>query len=371
MDERPICMQLREDVLRERRALDAALASVAAKQSQLDHLTSQCRIKESQSAARHGHEVLLPLSESPDLGRSPVQAWSSDVAAIVSQWRCVSMHHVSEAHGLAEQLAAERKALQSMRAQALMLERQVETAEDQLETERNSYADRESSLRAQLDNVEAQVEEQERLLGLKGSAVAEAEAQAESTSAELVRTKERVRVLEDMVKAAEVELQSAICQMSNMQDMVVSTDAKLVEAQDAMVDRNDAIPGIKRIIASLGGLSGVKPEGVELFSCLAAKPATEEAERLIVAVEQAVSEKEAALEGQFVRCHALQRDVVALENQISKYQENTASQDHAAAAQRARMQEVTSLFHQFQSQYNLKATSLCCGCATKQISTCS
>jgi len=257
-------------------------------------------------------DVLVPDSQGE--GQTPGGQQGGDVAAIVSQWRCVSLQYVNEANGLAEQLAVERKALQSMRAQALMLERQVETAEDQLDSERNSYAAREVSVRTQLDNLESQVAEQDRLLGLK----------------------------EDMVQSAEVELQSAIRQMSNMQEMVISTDAKLSEAQAAMADRNDAIPGMKRLVASLIRLSGLDSISIEALSDLGAKGSMQEAERIMNTVEATVSEKEGQLQAQVVKCHSLEQEIMALKIQSSKDKERLSSQNHATVTQQVKIDEVYS-----------------------------
>lgn len=333
-------MQLHEDLQREKDVSEAAMASAAAKQMQLDHWSGQRIAADRDGVAGTDEVVLVPDSQGE--GQTPGGQQGGDVAAIVSQWRCVSLQYVNEANGLAEQLAVERKALQSMRAQALMLERQVETAEDQLDSERNSYAAREVSVRTQLDNLESQVAEQDRLLGLKASAIAAAEAHAESTAAELVQTRDRVRVLEDMVQSAEVELQSAIRQMSNMQEMVISTDAKLSEAQAAMADRNDAIPGMKRLVASLIRLSGLDSISIEALSDLGAKGSMQEAERIMNTVEATVSEKEGQLQAQVVKCHSLEQEIMALKIQSSKDKERLSSQNHATVTQQVKIDEVYS-----------------------------
>lgn len=333
-------MQLHEELQREKDVSEAAMASAATKQMQLDHWLSE-RIPEDDGVVARTDEVVL-LSDLHGQGQTSGEQQGGDVTAIVSQWRCVSLQHVSEANVLAEQLAVERKALQSMRAQALMLERQVETAEDQLDSERSSYAAREVSMRAQLDNMESQVAEQDRLLGLKASAIAAAEAQAESSAAELVRSRERVRVLEDMVQSAEVELQSAIRQMSSMQEMVMSTDAKLVEAQDAMADRNDAIPGIQRLVASLTRLSGLESINMEAFSAVGFNGAMQEAERLMQTMEATASEKEDQLQTHVARCHSLEQEMMALKMQVSKDQEQLSAQSHAAMEQQVKTDEVHS-----------------------------
>eukprot|EP00892_Ulva_mutabilis_P009838 jgi/Ulvmu1/7226/UM035_0012.1 len=342
-DEQAASLQIYEDLLCERRASAAALASVAAKQSQLDQWNSQIIANvASGSSATADHESdagFLPadanLTEYPSVGEP-----GSDVAEIVSKWRSMSMKQVSEVKVLADQLVLERKALHNMRGQALMLERQVETVEDQLESERSSAAARETSMRTQITNLEAQLSEQERLLVLKASAVAAAEAQTESTSAELVRANEQVRALEDMVQSAEKELQSAIRQMSDMQTMVMSTDAKLLHAQAGMADRNDALPGLKRLIMALSGLAECDSTALKSWTDQGALTAVQDAEQLMSTVEQVMSANRDAVHTYKMRCTELEHGIGVLKDDAAKAQSDLAVQCSAVLEKQSSLNEM-------------------------------
>lgn len=331
-------MQAREDLVSAKRSSDLALATAAARQNELDQWKSQSDPDALIKTATNDLKLPAPVSKADQV--SHTNEHGGDVAAIVSKWRCVSMQHVSEANGLAEQLAVERKALQNMRSHALMLERQVETAEDQLDSERSSYATRESSMRTQLQNLEAQVAEQERLISLKASAVAEAEAQAEKSSAEVIQTRERVRVLEDMVKSTEVELQTAIFQMSNMQDMVMATDSKLLEASEAMADRNDAIPIIQRMLEMLCTLTGVSCDHEDASATATATASVTDAERLMKTLQGILSEKDATIMLEVNKRHSLEQAVQSLKNQICNDEKELSVQHCAALEQQVTLEEV-------------------------------
>jgi len=337
-------VQIREDLLREKRAAEAAIASVAAKQRQLDQWRLQSTVShENNSVIQAEHAKFLSEPDPQEVAHALPDEQGTDVAEIVSKWRFMSMKQFSEANGLADQLAVERKALQSMRAQALMLERQVETAEDQLDSERSSAAARESSMRTQLNNLESQLAEQDRLILLKTSSLAAAEAQAESLSADLVSTNERVRSLEEMVKSAEVELQSAIRQMSDMQSMVRSTDEKLVDAQGAMVDRNNALPGLKRLLKSLSSTCGVESFLLKSWAREGATTAVQEAERLMSVVEEVMSVNEASLKNQQLRCDKCDQEVALLKSAAAQARDDLAFQRSTVAEQQSTISEVRNV----------------------------
>lgn len=313
-------MQLREDLEREKRAMAGAEQEVAAKQSQVEYW----KVKAERAAIQPDSITPSAQLDCTDGMGTPVEEHSSSAVAaesnpggsvtdIISKWRSVSMKQVNETHSLAEQLAIERKAVQSMRAQALMLERQVETAEDQLESERASATAREGSLRTQLSNLESQVAEQESLLQLKSAAVSAAEAQSTKTSAELIAARERVRTLEDMVKATETELQSAIQQMSEMHSVVMATDVKLCDAQEASADRDAAIRELHGVVATLNRIM-LKPVAWDLSdevsgSVNAAERAARQVAAALLTLEADIKSRRSAVDNLSEQCEALEAQV--------------------------------------------------------------
>lgn len=313
------CMQLREDIERQRRAAESAQLAADAKDQQLDHWKSRagrakaaCNSTES-SAQYVPDDGLSATAEShPSVSATADNRASGSVTDIVSKWRSVSLKQIHETHSLAEQLSLERKAVHSLRSQALMLERQLETSEDQLENERSSATAREAAIRTQLTNLEAQVAEQEGLLKLRASGVAAAEAHAENVAAELLGAKERVQTLETMVKATEIELQSAIHQISEMQNVVMATDVKLCDAQGVSADRDAAVGELSNSLATVHRIMR-KPEFSHhhMDDENPAEHAATQLASLLLSVEQDCSRRQAGIEKLSAQCEALEEQVEA------------------------------------------------------------
>jgi chromosome segregation ATPase len=311
-------LQLREDIQRHKRAAETAQLASDAKDQQLDHWKARvvranepCKSSESsaQNVADEGLSATADSHPSVSTDMRDNRA-SGAVTDIVSKWRSVSLKQIHETHSLAEQLTVERKAVHSLRSQALMLERQLETSEDQLENERASAAARESTIRTQLANLEAQVAEQEGLLKLRSSSLAAATAHAESLSAELLGAKGRVQALEDMVKATETELQSAIHQISEMQSVVMETDVKLCDAQSVSSDRDAAIQELTSCLAAVHRIMR-KPVSPNLLMD-DEQPAVHVAKQLsllLAVVEQDCSRRQAGVEKLAAQCQALEEQV--------------------------------------------------------------
>ena len=312
-------MQLREDIERQRRAAESAQLAADAKDQQLEHWKSRASrasmtCNSTESSARHvPDEGTCATADSHPSPSAPTDNRASgSVTDIVSKWRSVSLKQINETHSLAEQLSVERKTVHSLRSQALMLERQLETSEDQLENERGSATAREASFKTQLANLEAQVAEQEGLLKLRASGVAAAEAHAEGVAAELVGAKERVQALEDMVKATETELQSAIHQISEMQSVVMATDVKLCDAQGVSADRDGAIRELSNSLATVHRIMR-KPESPNqtLAEEYPAEHAAKQLASLLLTVEQDCSRRQTGIEKLSAQCEALEEQVEA------------------------------------------------------------
>lgn len=313
-------MQLREDNERQRRATQSAQLAAEAKDQQLDHWKSRagranvpCNSTESsaQNVPDDGMSATADSHPSVPAVTTDNRA-SGSVTDIVSKWRSVSLKQIHETHSLADQLSVERKAVHSLRSQALMLERQLETSEDQLENERTSAAAREATIRTQLSNLEAQVAEQEGLLKLRASGVAAAESHAESVTAELLGARERVQTLEDMVKATETELQSAINQISEMQNVVLATDIKLCDAQNVSADRDAAVQHLTSCIATVHRIMR-KPDAPDhhMDDEHSAEHAAKQLTSLLTVVEQECSRRLAGIDKLSAQCQALEEQVEA------------------------------------------------------------
>ena len=114
------------------------------------------------------------------------------------------------------------------------------------------------------------------------------------------------------MKATETELQSAIHQISEMQNVVMATDVKLCDAQGVSADRDAAVRELSNSLATVHRIIR-KPDspshGIDAEH--PAEHAAKQLASLLLTVEQDCSRRQAGIEKLSAQCEALEEQVEA------------------------------------------------------------
>jgi hypothetical protein len=316
--------------------------ALAARQSQLEHWKTKAERASERLAAALDADATCLTTIAPDPATPPsagssssrsLPPWhsdaarttSADVGDIVSKWRSVSLQQQREKQELEGQLVATRNALGAMRAQALMLERQMETAEDELESERVSAASRETSVRAQLEVSKEQARESKELLRWRDAAVSAAESAAGEMSVELVGARERIRTLEDLLRATETELRAAMGQITAVQANAEALDARLRAAELAAAELAAASDAAERLLVALRAVAPhTAVTGTVAGSSTVAR--LEKAFLLVEAVSADAEARAAGLAQLGQQCTVLEAEVEARNGKVAELRARLSSE---------------------------------------------
>jgi chromosome segregation ATPase len=327
-------VQAREDLEHERRRAATVDMALSAKEVQLEHWQRNAERAAERLAAVLDAPAVPP---DPELS-SPVASsvcshggdfGSSDMGKIVAKWKAAALQQAKAAQH------AEVK-LTNMRAQALMLERQAETAEDALEAHRRTAAARSAELRMQVDAAEASAAQRGKEAAAAATAAAASDAAARDAAEAKAAAHSRVHALEDLLRATEKELRAAMKQIEAVQSNAEALDERLRLAESAKADlaaadatTDSLLEALRRAAAAAGGRADAAAAAAALPSDAGTAARLQVGAALVTALQSEV-EARAAAAGQLAeQCESLEADATAQRKSVAHLREELAREREA------------------------------------------
>jgi trimeric autotransporter adhesin len=330
-------MQAREDLEHERRRAATVDMALAAKEVQLEHWQR----KAEHAAERLAAALNAPLAPADPELLSPVAVGATSTSStcslggggdigggkmgqIVAKWKTAALQQCKAAKHAEAKLA-------DMRAQALMLERQVETAEDALDAERCTAATRSAELRAQVNAAEASAAQHSKDMAAALAAATASDTAAHDAAEAEAAARSRIRALEDLLRATETELRAAMGQIEAVQSNAEALDERLRSAESAKADlaaadaATDAmLKALRHAAAAAGGRAAAAAASAQLPSSTAAAARLQMAVAIVATLESEAEARRAAAGRLAEQCESLETDAAATRATIARLREELA-----------------------------------------------